>query len=423
MECGYLGREARVTSVGRSGGRSGPPRGGPRASPCLAVSVLLIGAVLAGCANKRDGGASSGAPGTPGTPGAPGASGAPGAPVSPRSGSGPGEVRPAASLPAPDAKLPAFEASQLLSFAPIAEGVDKPVMDDVVRLGQMLYFDPRLSGGGDVACASCHDLGRAGADGQVISTGSKKQRGRLHTPTVLNAGGAFAQGWDARATTIEELVVPHVTDPSIMGMPDVKRVTETLESIPAYAAAFKKAFPDETPAISGETLGRALGGYTKRLFARARWDRYLAGDRSLLSETELSGVAMFVEAGCTSCHQGKYLGATQSQKLGIAKAWPPPAGTDPGRFEATKQEGDRGMFKVPTLRNVTRTAPYLHDGSVASLEEVVRLMARHQVGRELTDTQIGAIVAFLGTLTGDPPKELAAKPSLPAGGPKTPKPD
>jgi cytochrome c peroxidase len=311
------------------------------------------------------------------------------------------------------AALPTFDEAQLVTFAPIPDAVDKPVVDDVVKLGRLLYFDPRLSRGGDVSCASCHDPSLAGADGTVLSTGSQKQKAKRNTPTVLNAAGAFAQGWDARTSTIEEYVVPHACEQGIMGMGEEKRLVDAIGAIAPYAAAFQKAFPDEKPSLGAETVGRALGGYVKKLFARSRWDRYLKGDKTALSAPELTGVATFVEAGCTTCHQGKYLGGMQSQKLGIAKPWPPPAGTDPGRFELTKQEADRGMFKIPTLRNVTRTAPYLHDGSIPTLDETVRLMARHQVGRELTDAQVASIVAFLGTLSGDPPKEL-----VPAKGPK-----
>jgi len=329
----------------------------------------------------------------------------------------------AASGPPASTSIPAFVPAQLAFFGPIPEGVETPVMDETTKLGQMLFFDKRLSRGQDVACASCHDLAKAGQDGEVTSTGTKREKSRRNTPTLLNAGGSFAQGWDARATSIDELVVPHLLDPAIMGMADEKRITDTLGSIPAYAAAFKKAFPDEAPPVSAETVGRALGTYTKKLFARSRWDRYLAGDSTALNDAELGGLAMFVEAGCTSCHQGKYVGATQAAKLGIAKPWPGAAGEEPGRFAVSKQEADRGMWKVPTLRNVTQTGPYLHDGSVASLEEMTRLMARHQAGRELSAPQVRAIVTWLGTLTGDAPKELTTKPALPPSGPKTPRAD
>ena len=319
--------------------------------------------------------------------------------------------------------LPAFDPAQLNLFAPIPESVETPLMDDATKLGQMLFFDKRLSRGQDMACVSCHDFAKAGQDGEAAATGTKKQGATRNTPSVLNAGGAFAQGWDARATTIDELVVPHILDPAIMGMPDEKRVTETIATIPAYVAAFKKAFPEESPAVSADTVARALGTYTKKLFARSRWDRYLAGDKAALNDAELGGVATFVEAGCTSCHQGKYVGGTQAAKLGIAKPWPGPAGEEPGRFAVSKQEADRGMWKVPSLRNVARTGPYLHDGSVASLEEMTRLMARHQAGRELSEPQIKAIVTWLGTLDGEAPKVLTTKPQLPPSGPKTPKAD
>jgi cytochrome c peroxidase len=260
--------------------------------------------------------------------------------------------------------MPSFNPEQLNLFAPIPEGVDKPVLDEPTKLGRALYFDKSLSAGNDVSCASCHDLARAGADGAATSTGTKGRKGKRNTPTIFNAGGSFAQGWDGKTPTMDDFIAAHVVDPAIMGA-DAKRIQGKYGAIAAYA---------------------------QKLFARSRWDRYLAGDKSTMTDAELGGFAMFVEAGCTSCHQGKYIGATQAQRLGIAKPWPPP--TEPG------------PFKVPTLRNVTKTAPYLHDGSVATLDETIRLMARHQVGRELTDVQVKAIATFLGALEGDPPKEL-----------------
>jgi cytochrome c peroxidase len=316
---------------------------------------------------------------------------------------------PSAAAPetSPDG-LPRFKPENLVAFARIPDAVENPVIDDATRLGAKLFADKRLSRGGDVACASCHDLKTGGVDGAVFSTGTRKQHPKRNTPTVLNAAGSFAQGWDARTSTIEEYVPSHLEDAAIMEMSDDKALATAVSAIPGYGVVFQKAFPEEEPAITADTIGRALGAFTKKLFARARFDRYIAGDKGAVTDAELVGLATFVESGCTSCHQGKYLGATQTQKLGIAKPWPPPAGTDLGRFEVTKQEPDRGMFKVPTLRNVTRTAPYLHDGSVASLAETVRLMARYQVGREIGDAQVAAIVAFLGALEGDPPKELVA---------------
>lgn len=299
------------------------------------------------------------------------------------------------SSTAAPAKRATFDPAQLSFFAPLPASVGKPELDPVASAGRALFFDPRLSKGGDLSCASCHDLERAGTSG-------KEKSPKLDVPTIVNAAGHFAQGWTARASTIDELVAPHAAE--VMGADD-KRLAA---AVAPFAAAIDKAFPGEPPAARA---GHALGAYAKKLFARSRFDRYLGGDKDALTGAELEGLATFVDAGCITCHQGKHLGATQSQKLGVAKPWPPPAGTDPGRFEVTKQEADRGFFKVPSLRNVTRTAPYIHDGSVATLEETVRLMARHQVGKELDDAQVKAIVAFLATLEGMPPTDVTAKPA------------
>ncbi len=334
---------------------------------------------------------------------------------------------PVASVaPTPSASARPFDPGQLAVFAALPASIerpDNPLTPEKVALGQMLWFDKRLSRGQDVSCNSCHDVTRSGADGvdaAAVSTGTKKQRGTRNAPTVFNAAGNFAQGWDARASLVEELVVPHAAEPSTMGS-DAKRLVEVVASVPAYAAAFKKSFPDAKGAVTPETLSMALGAYTRKLLTPARWDKFLGGDEAALTSDEKAGLGAFMDASCTTCHAGKYVGGAQNQKLGVAKAWP--NATDLGRYEVTKQEVDRGVFKVPTLRNVTRTGPYLHDGSISSLEELTKMMAHYQVGKELTDGQAKSIVAFLGALSGDAPKELLQKPELPPSGPKTPKPD
>ena len=311
-------------------------------------------------------------------------------------------------------------------FAPLPASIerpDNPLTPEKVALGQMLWFDKRLSKGQDVSCNSCHDVTRSGADGAdaaAVSTGTKKQRTTRNAPTVFNAAGNFAQGWDSRASLVEELVVAHAAEPSTMGS-DAKHLVEVVSSIPGYAASFKRSFPDARGAVTPETLSLALGAYARKLLTPSRWDKFLGGDEAALTSEEKVGLGAFMDASCTTCHAGKYVGAAQNQKLGVAKAWPNT--TDTGRFEITKQEVDRGVFKVPTLRNVTKTGPYLHDGSISSLEVLTQMMARYQVGKELTEGQARSIVTFLGALAGDAPKDLVRKPDLPASGPKTPKPD
>ena len=335
---------------------------------------------------------------------------------------GPAAIDTAAALP----KGRAFDPSQLAVFAPLPEKIERPdnlLTDEKVALGKMLWFDTRLSKGQDVSCNSCHDVTKSGADDAPISTGTKKQKGTRHTPTIFNAAGGFAQGWDGRWALVEEAVVPHAGQATVMGV-DEKRFVDTIASVPAYAAAFKKSFPDAKGVVSAETVSMAIGAYTRKLLTPSRWDKFIAGDQAALTDDEKAGLGVFLDSNCMTCHAGKYVGAAQNQKLGVAKAWPLDGGTpELGRYEVTKQDVDRGVFKVPTLRNVTKTAPYLHDGSIASLEDLTKLMSRHQVGRELTDAQSKAIVTFLGALSGDPPKDLVSRPVLPPSGPKTPKAD
>lgn len=316
-----------------------------------------------------------------------------------------------------------FDPGQLAVFAPLPATIERPdnvLTPEKVALGKWLWFDTRLSKGQDVSCNTCHDVTKGGADEAALSTGTKKQKSTRNAPTIFNAPAQFAQGWDARASLFEELVVPHAAEASVMGV-DEKRLVDTVASIPAYAAAFKKSFPDAKGVVTAEVVSLALGAYARKLLTPGRWDKFLGGDQSALTDEEKAGLGAFMTASCTTCHAGRYVGGSQSQKLGVATPWP--ASTDVGRFGVTKQEVDRFVFKVPTLRNVTRTGPWLHDGSITSLEELTKLMSRHQVGKELTDEQAKSIVTFLAALSAEPAKDLVIKPEMPPSGPKTPKPE
>ncbi|HSO36272.1 MAG TPA: cytochrome c peroxidase [Labilithrix sp.] len=330
------------------------------------------------------------------------------------------------TAPTPAAEAPKgrpFDPAQLAVFAALPEKIERPdnlLTDDKVALGRQLYFDARLSRGHDVSCNSCHDVTRSGAGDTPVPDGTKKAKGTRNAPTIFNAAGNFAQGWDGRGPLVEDFIGPHAAEASVMNA-DEKRLVDTVGSMPAYVAAFKKAFPDDQGAVTGASIAKALAAYSRKLLTPGRWDKFLGGDQGALTDDEKIGLGAFMDAGCTACHAGKYVGGAQNQKLGVAKPWP--ATADVGRFGVTKQEVDRFVFKVPTLRNVTKTGPYLHDGSVASLDELVKLMARHQMGKDLTDAQTRSIVAYLGALGGEAPKELVKKPDLPPAGPKTPKPE
>jgi cytochrome c peroxidase len=163
--------------------------------------------------------------------------------------------------------------------------------------------------------------------------------------------------------------------------------------------------------ITFDNVGRALGAFERELTTPSRWDRYLRGDLSALTATEIAGLKVFTDVGCITCHTGELVGASMFQKVGLASPWP--NRTDRGRYEITKLAADDMVFKVPSLRNIAKTGPYFHDGSVAALPEAVRMMGRYQIGEELSDEDVSLIVAWLGSLTGDLPKALVTPPKLP----------
>lgn len=325
-------------------------------------------------------------------------------------------VKPAPRPPMDPAKLAA-------AFRPPKGGY--PAVTDTeaqVALGRMLFFEPRLSKNHDVSCNTCHGLDTYGVDNKPLSDGHKGQKGTRNSPTVYNAAHHIAQFWDGRAATLEAQAEGPMLNPVEMAMPDDKRVVATLSSIPEYATRFREAFPGDKKAVSLANTARAIAAFERKLVTPSRFDRFLAGEHGVLSEQERRGLETFVSAGCTTCHNGPAVGGTSFQRLGLVEEYP--GLKDPGRFEVTKAEEDLGKFRVPTLRNVEKTGPYLHDGSVVDLPTMVRLMGKHQLGRTLTDAEVDDLVVFLKSLTGElPPADLITAPALPPSTKKTPKAD
>ena len=299
------------------------------------------------------------------------------------------------------------------------EDAKNPITSEKVELGRMLYFDARLSKNQDVSCNSCHDLNTFGVDNKPTSTGHKKQLGGRNSPTVYNAGGHSVQFWDGRAATLEDQAKGPILNPVEMAMPSAEHVVATLKTIPGYVTAFQKAFPGETDPVTYDNLAKSIGAFERQLVTPSRFDKFLGGDDKALSQAEKLGLQKFLAQGCQTCHSGPALGGSL-QKLGLVV---PFQAKDQGRFDLTKKESDRMIFRVPTLRNVAKTGPWFHDGSITELPTAVKLMAQHQFGKQLTDDDAKHIVAFLDSLTGELPKSYIAKPKLPASGPKTPKPD
>jgi cytochrome c peroxidase len=315
------------------------------------------------------------------------------------------------------------DAARLAAFKPLpslVEAADNPITEEKVKLGRMLYFEPRLSKAHDISCNSCHRLDKYGVDNEPTSPGHKGQRGDRNSPTVYHAAGHFTQFWDGRAPTVEEQAKGPILNPVEMAMPEPKRVLAVLRSMPEYVEAFQKAFPGEKDPLTYDNVGKAIGVFERKLMTPARWDKFLTGDQEALTDQEKAGLNLYLEAGCQTCHSGAYLGGSMFQKLGLVK--PAEQTKDPGRFAVTKQDADRMMFKVPSLRNIEMTAPYYHDGSIKSLDEAVLDMAEHQLGRELTPANVNSIVAFLKALTGEIPEEYIKAPELPKSTPRTPKP-
>lgn len=271
-----------------------------------------------------------------------------------------------------------------------------------VELGRRLFHDPGLSGDGTVSCANCHNLAGGGVDRLARSRGIGGKEGAINAPTVFNSGFSFRQFWNGRAETLEEQVDGPLQHPAEMGTTWPQAIA-TLAKDQTYRAGFAAIYRD---GIQPHNIRDAIATFERSLVTpNSRFDRFLRGDRTALSEKEMAGYRLFKNLGCASCHQGVNIGGNMYQKLGIMEDYFTVRGNiseaDLGRHSITKLEDDRHVFKVPSLRNVALTAPYLHDGSVLSLEGVVLVMARYQLGEKLATDELEKIVAFLNTLTGE----------------------
>jgi cytochrome c peroxidase len=280
-----------------------------------------------------------------------------------------------------------------------------------VLLGKQLFFDKRLSLHRDTACATCHPLDQGGTDQRATSRGDRGKLGTRNAPTVYNAAWHVAQFWDGRAHTIEDQAKMPILNPDEMAMRTPQDVTAVLRRVAGYVREFTAAFPGEPAATDFEHAVTAIVAFERTLMTPSRWDRYLRGDLAALTPAELDGLKLFADVGCVQCHTGELLGGSMFQHVGVAHPWPDQ--DDQGRFAITHDVNDRMVFKVPSLRNVTVTAPYFHDGRTGSLPDAVRMMAKYQLDTELTDVEVASIVSWLGTLTGVLSPEVVAAPALP----------
>ncbi|TGK20692.1 cytochrome-c peroxidase [Leptospira fluminis] len=270
---------------------------------------------------------------------------------------------------------------------------------ELIALGEKLYFEKRLSVNDSQACSSCHNVSGkgAGVDNLPTSPGAHGKNGDRNSPTSLNAGFHVAQFWDGRAADLKAQAKGPILNPVEMAMPSEAAVEKKLSEIPEYVELFAKAFPKEERKITYDNLAAAIAAFERTLITKDRFDEFQNGNYRALNSDEQKGLETFISTGCIQCHNGPLLGGNSFRKLG--QVHPYENTTDKGRHSVTKNQADLYVFKVPSLRNVALTAPYFHDGKVATLQDAVKKMAHIQLGKELSVQEIDSIVHFLKALS------------------------
>ena len=280
------------------------------------------------------------------------------------------------------------------------ETLIKPIPETIevdaakVQLGKKLFFDPILSKDGTISCATCHDLQNGGDDGLKFSSGIKGQKGGINSPTVYNSVYNFRQFWDGRARDLKEQAKGPITNPVEMGR-TLEGAVEALGKNSTYVNNFRDIYND---GITQENIVEVIAEFEKALITpNAPFDKYIKGDMEAIDQEVKRGYQLFVSKGCILCHHGINVGGNMYNKFGVFED---ANSSDLGRYNVTKREEDKYFFKVPSLRNIALTAPYMHDGRVEELREAVLLMSQYQLGREIKSEDIDAIVLFLESLTG-----------------------
>lgn len=286
----------------------------------------------------------------------------------------------------------------------IANNKANPITDEKVKLGKKLYYDVILSKDKTQSCNTCHNLDTYGVDNASFSVGDNGGLGSRNSPSTLNAALHQTQFWDGREPDVEAQAGGPVLNPAEMAMPSEAAVVERLSEVEEYKTLFAESFPEAEVAITYANMKSALGAFERKLITPSKFDTYLAGDENALNEAEKHGLKTYIEIGCTTCHLGNVMGGNMYQKFGIfGDYWAHTKSekVDNGRFDVTKNEADKYMFKVPSLRNVEHTYPYFHDGSVNDLAEAVSIMAKTELNKDLSDDQVTSIITFLKTLNGE----------------------
>jgi cytochrome c peroxidase len=277
-----------------------------------------------------------------------------------------------------------------------------PLDQDKVAMGEQLFRDTRLSSNNQTSCYSCHDLNRGGADRKNHLRSSQQDYGATNTLTVFNASFNYKIGWDGRFASILDHLDDPVNNPSALGS-TWEEIVARLAQVPEYKQSFQHLYQD---GLNVGNLKDALTVYQESLYTpNSRFDRFLRGDKTALTTTEQAGYHLFKAYGCVSCHQGMNVGGNLFQRFGVMEDYFADRNdvtqADLGRFNATQDQADLHVFRVPSLRNVAVTAPYFHDGSAQTLEQAVMIMGKYQLGRALSQSEIDQMTQFLRSLTGE----------------------
>ena len=306
-----------------------------------------------------------------------------------------------------------------LGLPPLQWPRDNPYSAAKVELGRDLYFDKRLSADDSVSCASCHAPQHAFTDGSPVSTGIRSQKGGRSAPTVINRAYSLAQFWDGRAGTLEEQAKGPMANPIEMGNTH-EGVVSKIQSIAGYRPLFAKAFGSEE--INIDRVAQAIACFERTVLSgNAPYDRYKAGQKSAMSAAQVHGMKVFFEkAQCDRCHEGSNFTLNAYANLGVGTDKPDP---DVGRFAVTKDQRDWGVFKTPTLREIEHTAPYMHDGSLKTLDDVVEFYNKGGIPNRNLDANIKPLklseqekkdlVSFLKALSGEGWKQIQEPDALP----------
>jgi len=310
------------------------------------------------------------------------------------------------------------QAKQIFGPLPKVMSSEKnPITPEKVALGKMLFYETRISVDGTVSCARCHPIGLFAADGLKKSIGNNCKLNPRNAPTLLNAAGQISAHWIGNRVDVEDQARQSVIGPPSFGMPSNEAVERRLKETKGYMDLFKKAFPGEADPVTVDNLAKAIGAFERTLVTPSPFDSFLKGDIAALNGQEKRGLKTYMETGCIMCHSGPYVGGQVYQKFGIFEPYWKYTKSEPideGRFVVTKNEADKYVFKVPIHRNMEKTAPYFHDGSVDKLEDAVWIMGKIQLGKDLNKAQVEAIVTFMKSLTGKIPEDALKVPLLPS---------